>query len=108
MPVGGRRSGAGRKPGSVNQMSRNAREAAAKTGELPHMILLRIARGEKIDGHTPAFSERMDAAKAAAPYFAPKLAATEVRAPLGERPVRDLSNEELLAIVAAGTHRKPS
>lgn len=97
---GGRREGAGRKPGSVNQMSRRAREEAAKTGELPHMILLRIARGEVLDGHTPAFSERMDAAKAAAPYFAPKLAATEFNMHKDKREAKDMTDAELLAVIA--------
>jgi len=36
------------------------------TGELPHEFLLRVARGEEIDGHIPTFAERIDAAKAAA------------------------------------------
>jgi hypothetical protein len=30
--------------------------------------------GKEIDGHTPTFAERLEAAKAAAPFYAPKLA----------------------------------
>lgn len=77
MPSGGPRPGSGRKPGGANIMSLKAREEAAKTGELPHMFLLRVTRGEKINGYEPTFEERIDAAKAAAPFFAPKMAAIE-------------------------------
>ena len=41
---------------------------------LPHEILLAIARGEAIDGHTPTLAERITAAKIAAPFYAPRLA----------------------------------
>ena len=102
MAGGGKRSGAGRKPGSVNAMSWRAREEAAATGELPHMLLLRISRGEKIGDYEPTFADRVDAAKAAAPYFAPKLAATELTAPKDDRSPRDLTDAELMAIAAAG------
>ena len=102
---GGARPGAGRKPGSVNVISRKAREEAAKTGELPHEFLLRVARGETIDDHTPAFNERVDAAKAAAPYYAPRLATTNVDARVRSEAFKaeDLTDEELIAI-AAGVH----
>jgi hypothetical protein len=82
-------------------MSKRAREEAQKTGELPHEFLLRVARGEQIDGYAPTFPERVEAAKASAPYFAPKLTATDVSADLRttNRSVSELSDEELLAIV---------
>ena len=63
-----------------------AREAAVATGELPHEFLLRVSRGGPITDvvaregiyeaveRTPTFAERVDAAKAAAPFYAPKLA----------------------------------
>ena len=41
---------------------------------LPHEILLAIARGEVIDGHTPSLAERIAAARIAAPFYAPRLA----------------------------------
>ena len=106
MAGGGKREGAGRKPGSVNRISRKVREDAAKTGELPHELLLRISRGETIDGHAPAFSERMDAAKAAAPYFAPKLAATEFNMHNDKREAKDLTDAELLAVIAKGQEKQ--
>jgi len=102
MATGGRRPGAGRKPGSVNVMSRLAREEAAATGELPHFLLLRISRGERIGDYEPTFADRVDAAKAAAPYFAPKLAATEVTTREEDRPARELTDAELAAIIARG------
>ena len=74
---GGARPGAGRPVGAVQRVSREARQQAAETGILPHEFLLAVTRGEEIDGYRPSFAERMDAAKAAAGYFAPKLAATE-------------------------------
>jgi hypothetical protein len=52
-------------------------DAAKAVGQLPHEFLAAIARGETIDGHEPTFEERMDAAKHAAPYYAPKLANIE-------------------------------
>jgi len=39
---------------------------------LPHEVLLAVARGEMIADHIPTFDERVEAAKAAAPYFAAK------------------------------------
>lgn len=77
---GGARPGAGRPKGSANKMSQKAREEAAEAGMLPHEFLAAIARGEMIGDHEPTFEERMDAAKAAAPFFAPKLASTQVTA----------------------------
>lgn len=82
----------GRPKGALNKLSNAAREHAAATGELPHMFLLRITRGEVISTdvmdpvtgelrkvyQVPDLPMRMDAAKAAAPYFAPKLSAVEV------------------------------
>lgn len=97
MPKGGKRPGAGRKPGSANKMSMEARERAAKTGELPHEFLLRVARGEEIDGNKPTFADRLDAAKAAAPYYAPKLSSSNVTL-RQVRSIADLSDEELAAL----------
>lgn len=87
---GGHRPGAGRKPGALNRVSRKARETAAETGELPHEFLLRVMRGGEIGGHRPTFAERMDAAKAAAPYYAPRFAvvATDLGKP--DDPIAEL------------------
>jgi hypothetical protein len=105
MASGGRREGAGRKVGSVNAMSQRAREEAQKTGELPHEFLLRVSRGEKFGDHEPTFDERMDAAKAAAPYFAPRISATTIAANFGtQKTAEQLTDDELAAIaLGAGT-----
>lgn len=88
MGRGGKREGAGRKPGSQDTVSQKAREAAAQTGKLPHEILLAFARGETIvwgpkqEDFYPPPDMQLDAAKAAAPYYAPRLAQVEQRTEL--------------------------
>lgn len=90
---------------SVSQL---VAERAAQTGELPHEILLRAARGEpfitrkevevgKQRGYAPpdeadslvecveeiyypTYHEQIDAAKAAAPYYVPRLATQIIKA----------------------------
>lgn len=74
---GGKRPGAGRKPSSVNRMSQKAREKAAETGLLPHEFLLAVSQGQMVDDYKPTFEDRLDAAKAAAPYYAPKLSSVD-------------------------------
>lgn len=78
MPRGGARLGAGRKPGAVQKVTREARKVAAEKGMLPHEFLAAVARGDVIDGHEPTFEERLDAAKAAAPYYAARLSTSNV------------------------------
>jgi hypothetical protein len=72
---------------SRERISAEVVEHAAATGMLPHEWLLAVMRGEQInhfayDADTqeiievivlPTFSDRMEAAKSAAPYFATKL-----------------------------------
>lgn len=83
---------AGRPEGALSKLSRDARERAMSTGMMPHEILLSIARGEiqttqqldKDSGEIQTtkvsvdMSMRVDAAKAAAPYYAPKLSTVEL------------------------------
>lgn len=72
MARGGQRSGAGRKPGAPNKLNAEARKQAAEGGIMPLDYMLQILRDEaKPD------DERMDAAKAAAPYVHARLAAVE-------------------------------
>lgn len=78
MARGGKRQGAGRKQGSISRMAKQARAKAEATGQLPHEFLLAVVRGEKMGKWTPKPAQRIDAAKAAAPYFAPKMAAAEL------------------------------
>lgn len=89
MPRGGARPGAGRPKGRLP--GRAAEIAAARAlGELPHEFLARIARGDEITLGVvtkkgketpitcyPTLDQRIDAAKAAAPFFAPRLAQVE-------------------------------
>jgi hypothetical protein len=100
MAVGGARQGAGRPKGRTNSVTAKAREAAAETGLLPHEWLLKVSRGEGIEHKRwkivydksgkekgrelvteelyADFPTRLDAAKAAAPFYAPKLATQTV------------------------------
>lgn len=82
----------GRPPGSAQKLAIESRLRAQMTGELPHEFLLRVARGELIKGQawdpvrqcavdvyeSADLATRIDAAKAAAPYYAPKLQSVEV------------------------------
>lgn len=72
---GGKRPGAGRKKGSVSKHRKLAHSAtiAAVGNEItPLEFLLNVMR------HDPDDARRLDAAKAAAPYVHPRLAATEI------------------------------
>jgi len=88
---GGPRPGSGRPKGSLSKIAEESRQLALATGELPHQLLLRIARGEVIyretvdkDGKVSRvvenydFEARKSAAVAAAPYYAPKISTVEV------------------------------
>lgn len=80
----------GRPPGSISKLSKEAREKAAATGILPHEFLLMVTRGEVIttkyldeEGNVQErveeidLEKRIEAAKASAPYFAPKISAIQ-------------------------------
>ena len=68
---GGARQGGGRKPGQSTRLNEEARKKAAEGGLLPLDYLLSIMRDE-----ASARNERIDAAKAAAPYIHARLNAT--------------------------------
>lgn len=89
MAQGGKREGAGRKPGARNKATIEQREAVAASGMTPLEYMLQVMR-EGTDG-----AKRLDAAKAAAPYVHPRLAAVEHS---GE--MRFLSHEQWLASLA--------
>lgn len=95
MPRGGARPGAGRPKGSRNALSMAARAEAQATGLLPHEFLLAVTRGEAVDGYKPTFEDRLEAAKAAAPFYAPKLASTQIQATVTR------SHEDMLAELEA-------
>lgn len=101
---GGYRPNAGRKPNSMNKMSQEAREQAKLTGLLPHEILLSMARGEPqvvidvdVDSgrvtkryEAVSLEKRLDSAKAAAPYYAPKISTVEVISGVGDHDLDQL------------------
>lgn len=96
----------GRPEGSTNRYTREAIEKAQATGLLPHEILLDMARGNpqqeiSIDPITGKqvvklvaldIEQRKDAAKAAAPYYAPKISTVEV--------IKNVDDAELDFIIA--------
>ena len=79
---GGRRPNAGRKKGSATKRTREIAERAAEEGITPLEYMLQVMRtpsdheDEKIQIAREAM--RFEAAKAAAPYIHPRLAAVEV------------------------------
>ena len=108
---GGPGRGGGRKPGSVNKLAKESIIAAKATGILPHEWLLNIVRGEPVEQKRwkierdengkeisrelvveivyPDFPVRMDAAKAASPYYAPRLATQTVSVQGGNEAVAE-------------------
>ncbi len=69
---GGAREGAGRKPGSIRKATAAAQAKAAETGILPLDFMLSRMRDEEAP-----IADRMDMAKAAAPYLHAKLSNIE-------------------------------
>lgn len=69
---GGARKGAGRKPGAINKATAEARAKAEATGVMPLDFMLERMR----DAEAP-IADRMDMAKAAAPYVHAKLSSIE-------------------------------
>jgi hypothetical protein len=94
---GGKRPGAGRKKGSINKVNALRQEMVAASGETPLDCLLSFmrapqpvqAKGESAAAFQRRWNEwqtyRFEAARAAAPYVHPKLAAVEHR---GEEDLR--------------------
>ncbi len=73
MARGGSRAGAGRKAGAPNKATAERQAEVAASGLTPLEYMLQIMRDEE---RLP--DVRLDAAKAAAPYVHPKLAAVEM------------------------------
>src|SRR5690242_17674845 len=92
---GGKRNGAGRPRGAVNKMTAVRRAAIAASGEDPLDYMIRIMRDES------ASPERRDEmAKAAAPYVHPKLASIEHELDWLKKPMRQMTDEELMAVAS--------
>lgn len=80
---GGQRIGAGRKPGAATKRTREIADRAMAEGITPLEFMLKIMRQEpaETDDLKLKFAQRdlqFEAAKAAAPYIHPRLAAVEV------------------------------
>lgn len=85
---GGVRAGAGRKAGSATKRTREIADNAAAEGLTPLEYMLEVMRRES-DHEDPKVqvareAMRFEAAKAAAPYIHPRLAATEHSGPGGK------------------------
>lgn len=95
---GGVRPNAGRKAGSVNKRTIAHKELAARAaaeGESPLEFMLRVMRTSDDE------SQRFEAAKAAAPYVHPRLAAVEHSGDK-DNPIHQSTRVEMVMIDAAG------
>lgn len=82
--------------GSKNRRTLEREAAIRKSGLTPLDYLLSVLRDEEKND-----SMRMDAAKAAAPYVHPRLAAVEHSGEIGQgKTAQEMSDEELLHIIA--------
>ena len=72
MPRGGRREGAGRKPGSFTKRTKEVAEKLMLSGKTPLEFMLSVMRSPEADQRV-----RADMAKAAAPYMHPRLNSVE-------------------------------
>jgi hypothetical protein len=78
MARGGRREGAGRKKGVPNKISQSRIMRAALTGEMPLDFMLRLMRGERVNGKPLSINDRINLAVACAPYVHHRLAPIKV------------------------------
>ena len=69
MPRGGRRRGAGRKPGTQSKKLRKVAELIVAEGDTPLDILMKVARNPEVD-----LQLRVEASGRAAPFVHPRLA----------------------------------
>lgn len=77
MPKGGMRANAGRPAGTPNRATAERQRQIQESGLAPLDYLLQVMRDEHADRLT-----RLDAAKAAAPYVHPRLAAIQHLGPM--------------------------
>ena len=101
---GGRRPGAGRKPGSATRKTREIAERAAAEGITPLEVMLEDMRAKYAAGDLEAAADR---ARDCAPYMHPRL--SSISADYRRiTSIRQLTDDELLAIVAgAGSAEEP-
>jgi hypothetical protein len=94
---GGKRPGAGRQKGAPNKATAERQAAIAASGEAPLDYMIRVMR----DQSAPV-ERRDEMAKAAAPYVHPRLAAIEYAETISGKPLAQMSDEELMAIIQQG------
>jgi hypothetical protein len=98
MPRGGRRAGAGRKPGAAAKKTREAANLILASGTTPLGYFQGLLEG------TMAFDEvKFEAAKAAAPYVHARLAAVEHSGHIGIKRAAEVSDDELANIASRGS-----
>lgn len=104
---GGARPGAGRKPGSKNQRTREIADRAMAEGVTPleHMLAVMRAPSDHEDPQVQMAREamRFEAAKAAAPYCHPRLQAIEHSGSIDT--AARMTDAELDAAISAGVAR---
>ena len=89
---GGRRAGAGRKPGVRNKKTIEILNAVESSGITPLEFLLSVMRDEEAERNV-----RMQAAQAAAPYCHSKLSSVEVSGD-ADNPLVSVNKVELVAL----------
>lgn len=99
MARGGKRVGAGRKPGSVTRRTREIAERALKLGTTPLEVMLTAMRKH---AEAQRWDEAAAVAKDAAPYMHPRLAAVEHSGFIDMRRAEEMTDDELAAIAAGG------
>ncbi|MET3481558.1 hypothetical protein [Methylobacterium sp. 1973] len=88
MAHGGKRTGAGRKPGSTTQKTREIADKAINEGMSPLEVMLTAMRKHAEMGE---WKDAASFAKDAAPYVHPRLAAIEHKGP-DDGPIRIIIN----------------
>ena len=96
MARGGKRPGAGRKAGVLNKRTQEIAAKASAEGVTPLEFLLNAMRDETRD-----FAQRLSAAKDAAPYVHPRLAAVE-HSGSEDHPLAFVTRVELVPVYGHG------
>lgn len=89
--VGGKREGAGRKPGARNRATIEQTKAVEASGLTPLEYMLSVMRDAAADE-----GKRLEAAKSAAPYVHSRLSSVELAGPGGSE-IRAVTRIELVA-----------
>ena len=82
---------AGRPKGALNKLAVKAAQEIAESGDTPLQFLVGLMRDEEADPKL-----RLDAARAAAQYVHPKLAASEITEGTDEKQYPSMSEQDIL------------